>query len=938
MPLLPSTSNPSSPPAATANPRPRLAAWPGAPHGGLARRLASAVLVATVLPLVLYAVLGYYWLQREEQQRQDMQLSSQNRYWGALLHQRVLAAQALLQTLAEAAPAGATLPPTADGRTALRALVMVDDNGELLAGQAATWQAWQQAPSAEARDGTKAAGSLLRWTGAEGSAVQGRVWLMARTPGRNWVAEVDGAYLWATPASGSAGAKPCITDTRGRRLHCAASEFLPLANATAGEPSPVASQRRTLYWPDPLGGGQWWITSYVPDATASLAQQDDMQLLLRWSLAGAAVTLVMSMLMGWLQWRGTAASLNRLIAGTQRWAEQDWEARVHLRAGDTFARLSLALNHMAQRIGEQVGAIRVQSAIDREILGGLDTARIMTLVTTRLTTLAPQAQVAVVVLGPPGEPWTVHRPGQGARHIVASPSLPLLPEGQWMGSSRGQGPAPWMRQAIPATAEGLWHLCWIPAHWQGQVMALMLLCSRSELVFDPEVERELGELRDRIAVTLTAAARETALLERAVNDGLTGLLNRNGLHDAIDTWTAWGHPFTLVLVDLDRFKEVNDTLGHQAGDELLCAVAERLRACVSPQSQLARPGGDEFVLLLPGSSNEASSAAMAICAELRRPFALRGVSQQIGGSLGLAAFPQHAQSRGELMRRADLAMYVSKADGRGRFSWYATAMDERVARRSWMATELRQAVDRADFELWFQPRVSAFEGRVVCAEALLRWPHAERGYIPPADFVPSAEETGLIDRLGQWVLASAFEQMRRWRAMGLPIHRIAVNVSPRQLKAAGFSEMVLDLLVRYGLQPTDVELELTESLFAGDVDAVCAVLEPLRQRGILLALDDFGTGYSSLSSLYRLPVDVIKIDHSFVRDLGLRPSAEIMARSIVALAKALRKRVVAEGVETRGQRDHLLRLDCDELQGYLYGQPMRAVDLERLLRQASAPA
>ena len=688
--------------------------------------------------------------------------------------------------------------------------------------------------------------------------------------------------------------------------------------------------RRTLYWPAEMGGGQWWIGSRAGPREAG---PTDAQMLLRWLLASAALTLFVSVVVGWLQWRGTAASLNRLIDGTQRWARQEWDARVHLRAGDAFGRLATALNHMAERIGEQVGAIRVQSAIDREILGGLDTARIMDLVTTRMTSLQPGAQVAVVLLGSPGEPWSLHRPGQAARNMPASEALPVLADGEWMGSSRGGKPLPWVTQAVPATAEGLWHVCWIPALWQGQVMALLLMCGRSELNFEGEVRRELGELRDRVAVTLAAAARESALLERAVLDGLTGLLNRNGLHDAIDTWLSRAQPFALVLVDLDRFKEVNDTLGHQAGDELLCAVAERLRTCVSPHAQIARPGGDEFVLLLPGSQQEAAAAAMAICAELGRPFPLRGVRQQIGGSLGLAAFPQHAQSRGELMRRADLAMYVSKGEGRGRFSWYASVMDERIAKRSWMAHELRLAIDKADFELWYQPRVDAVSGRIVSAEALLRWPHAERGMIPPSEFVPAAEETGLIDRLGQWVLASAFEQMRRWRAAGMPIHRVAVNVSPRQLKAAGFADMVLDLLARYGLAATDIELELTESVFAGDVDAVCKVLEPLRRAGMQLALDDFGTGYSSLSSLYRLPVDVIKIDYSFVRDLGIRPSAEIMARSIVALAKALRKRVVAEGVETRSQRDHLLRLDCDELQGYLYAQPLRVPQLEALFHQ-----
>jgi diguanylate cyclase len=424
-----------------------------------------------------------------------------------------------------------------------------------------------------------------------------------------------------------------------------------------------------------------------------------------------------------------------------------------------------------------------------------------------------------------------------------------------------------------------------------------------------------------------------------VHDGLTGLLNRNGLHDAIDQSLARADPFTLVLVDLDRFKEVNDTLGHQAGDELLCAVAGRLRRCVGPGAVISRPGGDEFVLLLPGAPDDATAAALAICAELAKPFALRGVLQQIGGSVGLAAYPQHGDTRIELMRRADMAMYAAKSEGRGRLSWYEAALDERIAHRAWMAHELRRALDQTQFELYFQPRVDAVSARIVCAEVLVRWHHPERGMIMPTEFVAAAEETGLIDRLGHWVMSAALCQMAEWRARGVALKRIAINVSPRQLKAPGFADTVLDLLARHQLTGEDIEIELTENLFAGDVDAVILALAPLRNAGVLVALDDFGTGYSSLASLYRLPVDVIKIDRSFVSDLGKRPSADAVARSIVALAKALRKRVVAEGVETRAQRDHLLHLDCDELQGYLYAQPMPAAALEtRLTGGTAAPA
>ena len=899
------------------------------PGDAVARRIFAVMVVATLMPMMLFSAIGYAWLSSEAKNQFEAHLAGENHLWADLLHQRMRSAAALLAALAQAS-SHAERSPTAGGATGgvLRSLVQVSPAGDVVAGDAATWARWQQAPSAEARDGPAAAQARLRWSpDAPGTGLSHVLLLHAAADGSRWIAQVDPAYLWAALPDARSHLLQCVTDTRHRQLSCPAA---------AAERSLAAapSLRRSLYWDAEFGGGQWVITTLAP---AGHAAQFDSLMLVRSSLLGGALTLLVVGAIGWLQWRRTATSLASLIDGTQRWAAQDWDARVQVRAGDEFEPLGQALNRMAERIGQQMRAIQVQSAIDREILGGLDLSRIMDLVARRLQALVPQARAAVVVAGAKGRGWVSHVAGERPWVLDRADPLPTLRDGEWALSFRGaERMPPWAARALAVPPDMLTQLCWVPVSWQGRVVAFLAIGARSEFELDEEVAREITELRDRIAVTLAAVARESALLQRAVHDGLTGLLNRNGLHDAVDAMLARGNPFVLVLVDLDRFKEVNDTLGHQAGDELLCAVANRLRACVSPGAQIARPGGDEFVLLLPGTEDEASAAAMAICAELARPFALRGVQQQIGGSLGLAAFPQHGQTRGELMRRADLAMYVSKGNGRGRFSWYVDAMDERNAQRAWMARELRLAVDRAHFELHFQPRVEAFAGQIVCAEVLLRWPHAQRGMIPPGEFVAAAEETGLIDRLGHWVLASAFQQMGAWRSAGLPLHRVAINVSARQLMAPGFAATVLELLARYGLSPTDIELELTESVFAGDVDAVCRVLEPLRDVGIQLALDDFGTGYSSLSSLYRLPVDVIKIDHSFVRDLGKRPSAEIMARSIVALAKALRKRVVAEGVETRSQRDHLLRLDCDELQGYLYGKPVPAAHLEQQLRQLQA--
>lgn len=906
-------------------------------RGVVARRFFSVLLGATLLPIGLFVWMGLQLLEDEADRDAHLRATEANRHFAQLIQQRLTAAQAQLLGLAEApAHRGVHVDLPAAGPV-LSALARANAQGQVMAGPEALVQAWTQAPAPAS--GLSAAPATLRWLAPAAGRSEARIILrQPASDGTQWFAEVDTGFLRSGAQEAVAGFRHCVADERGQAISCGAavSAAGTAGSAPSGDGQQPGPTRRQLSLQADFGAGHWLILTTVSDPTAL---QADSPLAWRWLGVGALATVLLVGGLGWLQFRRMGQTLNALIDGTTRLAAQDWSTRVHLPSGDEFARLGHSLNLMAERIGHQMKAIQVQSAIDREILGGLDTARVMDLVVRRLEALAPQAKVAVVVIGQGRAEWLSHRPYAQPQPLPAPPEMPILPEGQFALWCGGDEPVPtWASRALGLPAGSVQTLCWVPAVWQGQMLALLIMGGCNEWDLPEEARREIGELRDRTAVTLAAAARESALLERAVHDGLTGLFNRNGLHDGIERLIDAGSPFTVILVDLDRFKEVNDTLGHQAGDELLCAVAGRLRRCVTADAVIARPGGDEFVLLLPGAPEEASASALAICAELAKPFALRGVRQQIGGSVGLAAYPQHGTSRVELIRRADMAMYAAKSGGRGRLSWYDPVMDERIAERAWMAQELRRALDHTQFELHFQPRVDAVSSEVVCAEVLVRWNHPERGMMMPTEFVPAAEETGLIDRLGHWVMAAALRQMSLWRAQGLPLRRIAVNVSPRQLKSNGFADAVLDLMARNQLSGGDIEIELTENLFSGDVDEVIRALAPLREAGVLVALDDFGTGYSSLSSLYRLPVDVIKIDRSFVTDLGKRESADAVARSIVALAKALRKRVVAEGVETRAQRDHLLRLDCDELQGYLYAEPMPAQALERTLRGDRMPA
>jgi diguanylate cyclase (GGDEF)-like protein len=438
-----------------------------------------------------------------------------------------------------------------------------------------------------------------------------------------------------------------------------------------------------------------------------------------------------------------------------------------------------------------------------------------------------------------------------------------------------------------------------------------------------ELARSFNHMAERIG------GQERRLLERATSDSLTGLANRAGLYESLERCLDAQLPFTLMYIDLDRFKEVNDSMGHQAGDELLRAIAQRLQDCVPAGTRVARPGGDEFVLLLSGARAAADDLAPRLCAELSLPVSLAGRSVVVGASIGMAHHPDHGRTSSDLMRRADMAMYSAKARGGGAAAWFDAALDERMAERSALLNDLRHALDRGEFELHYQPRIDVRRHALAGAEALLRWRHPVRGLVPVPAFIELLEETGLIDRVGLWVIEQACGQFARWRGAGLALDAIAVNVSTRQLHDPMFAQRVGQVLARQGLQPRQLELEVTESIFIGDAAAAIAALQRLHDDGIRIALDDFGTGYSSLSYLHKLPIGVLKVDRSFVSELGQRDSALALTRSIVALARALRLRVVAEGVETQRQADLLIELGCDELQGYLYARPLQPLAFER---------
>ncbi|HZW11980.1 MAG TPA: EAL domain-containing protein [Noviherbaspirillum sp.] len=455
------------------------------------------------------------------------------------------------------------------------------------------------------------------------------------------------------------------------------------------------------------------------------------------------------------------------------------------------------------------------------------------------------------------------------------------------------------------------------------------------------VRDESGEVNHFVVALydITDTKRYQAELEfRANRDTLTGLANRSllqdRLHQAIVYAERYGHTAWLLFLNLDRFKFVNDTLGHHAGDEVLKCVADRLRQAVRETDTVARLSADEFALILPERSDEklATPIVHRIMQTIARPIVIDGYEFVMGCSIGIAICPSDGNESGTLIKHAAIAMYRAKEAGRNSFQFYTSAMNERAMERLRLESDLRNAIEREEFVLHYQPQVSLEGGRVLGMEALIRWQHPVLGMVPPGRFIQLAEELGLIVPLGSWVLRTACRQSVAWRRDGLGDVRVAVNLSARQFYQQDLVATIESVLEETGIAPHLLELELTESMMMTDVEHAVKIMHELKALGVHLSIDDFGTGYSSLAYLKRFPIDLLKIDQSFVRDITVDPDDAAIVRSIISLAHSLRLKVIAEGVETEEQLAYLHEHGCDYMQGYYFSKPLPAAECSWMLR------
>ena len=435
---------------------------------------------------------------------------------------------------------------------------------------------------------------------------------------------------------------------------------------------------------------------------------------------------------------------------------------------------------------------------------------------------------------------------------------------------------------------------------------------------------------------------EAELTRLATHDVLTGLPNRNLLNDRIARAILHGKRNKeyagVMLVDLDKFKIVNDNMGHDAGDELLKEVASRMKSILRASDTVSRLGGDEFVIVLEGVAHPEDCALVGqkLMQILTKPMVLGESVIEIGASVGIAVYPLDGEDAASLMKNADIAMYQVKSEGRGKFQFYEREMGERASKRLSVVTGLQEALKNDRFILHYQPIFDLKSRQLVAAEALLRWQDPERGLIPPNEFIPVAEESGLIGDIGAWVIEEACRQNSQWQKDGMKIVPVSVNLSAYQLRSNEIVDVVRKALTDSALPSRFISVELTESMVMEDPERVIDLLKEMQGLGVKIAIDDFGTGYSSLSYLQQFPIDVIKIDRSFVTDISGDPKDAVIADAIIKLAHGLGHKALAEGVETEVQSDYLQGQGCDLVQGFFYGRPVPAKEFEQVLHRRAA--
>jgi diguanylate cyclase (GGDEF)-like protein len=794
-----------------------------------------------------------------------------------------------------------------------------------------------------------------------GGRERSRVYLLRRLARRGevrgtFIGEVSPEYLWGTVEQSmpSPATRVAVLNEAGHVLFSSAKTPLPVqkqagkaevtsldtAAARTGEFYLTASSAIPL---DAAFAAQPWSVLFSESKDEVLGPMVEFTntFLIVVGLSSLAV-----LLLSVSQIRRSVLPLEELQKGTHRIAHRDFTSRVTVTSRDEFEQLASSFNTMATQLGRQFNALATAAEIDRAVLSATDSTTIVDTVLGRIRDVFP-CSVVSVTLGIPDGAKSVTSVIQdyenGGRHVerigLRPSDVQALLTGPEVLELRAGTALPSYLASLASL--GATSFVVLPLSYQRQLSGIIALGERFDLVPTEEDRDQIRRLADQAAVALANARMLEQVRELAYYDSLTGLPNRLSYKErlgyALEQASRNQRLVAAFFIDLDHFSRINDTLGHEVGDQLLRHVASRLRSCCREREdevgpalatlapEVARLGGDEFTVIMPGlhDAQDAAKLARRILSSFAQPVRVGTHEIFINASIGIAVYPYDGEDIDTLLMHADTAMYKAKEQGGSSYQTYSKSMTTTALQRMTLENDLRRALERNEFEVHYQPIVDAYTSTVVAAEALLRWRHPELGLLLPSEFIPIAEENGLIVPMGEWILQSACLQNRAWQDAGLPRIRVGVNLSSRQLKR-NLSDTIGRALQISGLEARYLSLELTESVLVNHHREGTEALHALRAMGLHLAVDDFGTGYSSFSYLKHFPLDTLKIDRSFIREIAIQPDDAAITTAIIAMGHALGLRVIAEGVETEAHLTLLQKQGCDEVQGYLVGRPVPA--------------
>ena len=947
------------------------------------RRLFLLFVGCALLPIAALAAVSYGHVTRELRSQSERRLHQANQALGSAIYERLLLLDATLRSIPPRALLQLERGARVDGSTASTgrmpdtgldllasqrfvALEFLEDDG----GRFPVFGALEHLPPLAPADEENLRLGLPLIVSEHGNARSPRTFMLRRIEHRDLVhgtlvGEVSPRFLWATLASSmpSPSTMASVVDDSGHVLFRATQAELvsladPIQDAAPLADAPIAPDTAgaayvSSSWPillDEVFAGPTWtlVLSEREGEVLGPVVRFSRIFLLVMVLAGVGVLLLSGS-----QIRRSLIPLAELQQGTRRIAQSDFASRVSVASGDEFEELATSFNAMAVQLGRQFQALSTAAELDRAVLSATNVSSIVDTLLARTRDVFPCHLVGVTLGSPDGGKslmGVVYDYCDDTRHTarveLRSEDVQDLLDGPDLVLFEASEDLP--AYLDPMVRLGFRSVLVLPLRFREQLVGVLTVGDRTADVGGEEERVQVRRLADQVAIALVNAQMLEQVRSLAYYDSLTGLPNRlsykERLAQALDHARRTGKLVGAFFIDLDHFSRVNDTLGHEAGDHLLQQVALRLRAScrdredeVGPAQEalnadVARLGGDEFTVLIPGLARPEDAAKLArrILSSLAHPIRVAGQEIFVNASIGIAVFPEDGEDIDTLLMHADTAMYKAKEQGGSSYQAYSRSMNASALQRLTLENALRRALEREEFELHYQPVVDARSGALVGAEALVRWRHPELGVLLPSEFIPLAEENGLIVPLGEWVLQAACAQNRAWQDAGLPWIRVVVNLSSRQLTRT-LSETIARILQRTGLEARFLGLELTESLLVNHDREDTDTLHALRAMGLHLAVDDFGTGYSSFSYLKHLPLDTLKIDRSFVRDIATSPDDAAITTAIIAMAHALGLRVVGEGVETEAQREVLRRQGCDSMQGYLFSRPVPGPDFATLL-------